>query len=99
MLRYIRENIERNKSLNSNEWEKIFPDNITKFYFMFVSGSFKGDMSEKLKKIAMVHKVDGTAMSIVTALLVADKIKGNNITAKSQKEFVSGINNTEYKIV
>lgn len=98
MLRYIRENIERNKDLNSNEWWKIFPESVSKFYFMFVSGSFKGDIAEKLEKIAIVHKVDGSAMPIVTALLVADRIKGRNKSVEAQKEFAAGIRNTEYKV-
>lgn len=95
MLRYIRENQLRDKKQNPNEWWKIFPDHIDKFYFMFVSGSFKGDMPEKLEKIAMVHKVDGTALPIVTALLVADKIKGGRL---SMQDFAKGICNTEYRI-
>lgn len=95
MLRYIRENQLRDKKQNQNEWWKNFPDSINKFYFMFVSGSFKGDVSEKLEKIAMVHKVNGTAMPIVTALLVADKIKSGEM---STQKFAEGICNTEYKI-
>lgn len=96
MLRYIRENIERNKDLNPTEWWKIFPDSVDKFYFMFVSGSFKGDISEKLKKIAMIYNVNGTAMPIATALLVADKIKGQNKNDEAQNEFIAGIKNSEY---
>lgn len=95
MLRYIRENLLRDKKQNQNEWWKIFPDNLDTFYFMFVSGSFKGGISEKLKKIAMVHKVDGTAMPIATALLVAEKIKSGEM---SMMEFADGIRNTEYEI-
>ena len=95
MLRYIRENIERKKELNSNEWWNIFPSEVDKFYFMFVSGSFKGDMQEKLEKIALVHDVKGSAMSILTALFVADKIQGKKMTLQ---DFEKGICNTEYKV-
>lgn len=95
MLRYIQENISRNKAQNPNEWWKIFPDNLTKFYFMFVSGSFKGDIAGKLEKVAAVHGVDGTAMPIVQALLAADKMKGGKMTFA---QFAAGIRNTEYEI-
>ncbi len=95
MLRYIRENIERKKELNQNEWWKIFPGSVDKFYFMFVSGVFKGDMAEKLGKIAMVHNINGTAISILTALLIADKIQGKKMTLQ---DFEHGICNKEYII-
>ena len=96
MLRYIRENIERKKELNSNEWWKIFPNKVDKFYFMFVSGSFKGDMSEKLEKISMVYNVKGTAMPILTALLIADSIQGKKMNLQ---DFENGICNTEYRVL
>ena len=95
MLRYIRENIERKKELNPNEWWKNFPENVNKFYFMFVSGMFKGDMAEKLGKIAMVHNTKGTAMSILTALLIADKIQEKKMTLQ---DFEHGICNNEFNI-
>lgn len=62
---------------------------------MFVSGSFKGSISKKLKKIAIVHNVDGTAMPITTALLVAERIKSGKM---SMIDFANGIHNTEYEI-
>lgn len=95
MLRYIRENHIRDKKQNPNEWWKIFPENLNKFYFMFVSGKFKGDIAGKLEKIAAVHNVSGTAMPIATALLVAEKIKGGRM---SMIDFADGIRNTEYEI-
>ncbi|WP_178842437.1 restriction endonuclease FokI C-terminal domain-containing protein [uncultured Treponema sp.] len=95
MLRYIRENIDRKKELNLNEWWNIFPSEVDRFYFMFVSGSFKGDMQEKLEKIALVHDVRGTAMSILTVLFVADKIQGKKM---SLQDFEKGICNTEYMV-
>ncbi len=95
MLRYIRENIERKKELNSNEWWNIFPENVNKYYFMFVSGMFKGDIAEKLGKIAIVHNINGTAMPILTALVIADKIQENKMTLQ---DFEHGICNNEYNI-
>lgn len=95
MLRYIRENAERNTTINPNEWWKEFPSNLNKFYFMFVSSFFKGNISEKLENIFTIGKIKGTAMPIATALIVADKIQGKKM---SLAEFESSICNTEYKI-
>lgn len=93
MMRYIRENRFRDKKQNQNEWWKIFPGNLDKFYFMFVSGSFRGDIAVKLEKIAAVYNVSGTAMPITAALLVADKIKGGEM---SMTDFANGMCNREY---
>ncbi|MBP5438955.1 MAG: hypothetical protein J6Y30_13345 [Treponema sp.] len=93
MKRYISNNQKRDDKINSTKWWVEFPDYLKKYYFMFVSGSFKGDIPEKLNKIYLETKVNGTAMPIVTALLVADKIKSKIMTLK---EFENGICNTEY---
>lgn len=93
MKRYISNNKKRDEKINSTKWWSEFPDSLKKFYFMFVSGSFKGEISDKLNKIFLETKVSGTAMSIVTALLVADKIKGNEMTLQ---DFEKHICNTEY---
>jgi hypothetical protein len=95
MLRYIRENQLRDAKQNSNEWWRIFPEQTNEFYFMFISGLFKGDMTEKISKISIVNGVKGTAMPIVTALLVADKMKGKEI---NDFNFKNGICNTEYQL-
>ena len=63
---------------------------------MFVSGSFKGDISRKLNKIFLETKISGTAMPIVTALLIADKIKNGEI---SLHDFEKKIYNTEFHII
>lgn len=94
MKRYISNNQKRDDKINSTKWWVEFPDYLKKYYFMFVSGSFKGDIPEKLNKIYLETKVNGTAMPIVTALLVADKIKSKIMTLK---EFENGICNTEYR--
>ncbi len=95
MKRYISNNQKRDEKINSTKWWNEFPDYLEEFYFMFVSGSFKGDIADKLNKIYLETKVSGTAMPIVSALFLADKIKSEEI---SLKNFERGICNTEYKI-
>ena len=94
MKRYISNNQKRDEKINPTKWWSEFPDYLKNHYFMFVSGSFKGDMAEKLHKIYLETKVSGTAMPIVTALLVADKIKSREM---SLQDFEKGICNTEYR--
>lgn len=93
MKRYISNNQKRDEKINPTKWWNEFPNYLENFYFMFVSGSFKGDIASKLNKIYLETKVYGTAMPIVTALLLADKIKGKEITLHN---FEEGICNTEY---
>ena len=95
MRRYIEDNQTRNSEINATEWWKEFPDYIKNYYFMFVSGSFKGDIAEKLNKIYLKTKVSGTALAIITALLVADEIKSNRIT---RLQFSEKILNNEYML-
>ncbi len=96
MKRYISNNQKRNKKINPTKWWEEFPDNLKNYYFMFVSGSFKGDISRKLNKIFLETKISGTAMPIVTALLIADKIKNGEI---SLHDFEKKIYNTEFHII
>lgn len=93
--RYISNNQKRDVNINSTQWWKEFPNYLRKYYFMFVSGTFKGEIADKLKKIYLETDVSGTTMPIVTALLVADKIKSNEM---SLQDFERGINNTEFSI-
>lgn len=94
MKRYIGNNQKRDEKINPTKWWCEFPDYLKNYYFMFVSGCFKGEISEKLNRIYLETKVNGTAMPIVTALLIADRIKSNEMTLR---DFENGICNTEYK--
>ncbi len=82
MKRYISNNQKRDEKINPTKWWEEFPDYLNKFYFMFVSGTFKGDLADKLNKIYLETKVSGVAMKIISALLIADKIKSNEMTLK-----------------
>lgn len=93
MKRYISNNQKRDEKINPTKWWNEFPNYLETFYFMFVSGSFKGGTSDKLNKIFLETKVSGTAMPIVTALLIADKIKNEEM---SLHDFEKGICNTEF---
>ena len=93
MKRYISNNQKRDDKINPTKWWVEFPDYLKNYYFMFVAGSFKGDIGEKLNKIYLETKVKGTATPIITALIIADKIKGREMTLQ---DFEKNICNTEY---
>ncbi len=49
MARYLEENAVRDVRLNPNRWWEIFGDDVKRFHFAFVSGSFKGALRIGLK--------------------------------------------------
>lgn len=75
MERYIRENQMRDLLSNPNEWWNGFPENINTFYFMFVSGHFKGNYESNIDRLCRVTETRGGAVDIQKLLLTADKCK------------------------
>ena len=78
MQRYIQENQRRDERENPNKWWEHFGDDIERFYFMFVSGHFKGKYQEQIDRIAQITKTNGAPVAIVDLLLTADRIKGQS---------------------
>lgn len=95
MKRYISNNQKRNEKINPTKWWTAFPDNISEYYFMFVAGTFKGNISDKLNKIYLETSVQGTAISVAAALLTADKIQSHII---SRTDFAKKMNNVLYRL-
>jgi len=78
MQRYILENQRRDEKENTNNWWLCFGDDIGRFYFMFVSGHFKGRYQEQIVRISQITKTRGVAVAICDLLMVADKVKGSS---------------------
>jgi hypothetical protein len=76
MQRYIQENQRRDKKENPNKWWDNFSDDIERFYFMFISGHFKGKYQEQIDRISNITGTKGAAVPIDKLLLLADSIKG-----------------------
>lgn len=96
MERYIRENNLKDEAVNPNRWWQNFPEKLQKYYFIFVSGSFKGKYEEQIKRISMTTGVNGRAIDIANLLIYADKIKSEEITLKDlEEEMFSSSGNTE----
>lgn len=96
MVRYLDENQKRDKALNSNEWWKVFGDNVTEFNFAFVSGEFTGGFKDRLKNIYQRSHVKGAAINSVNLLLLAEGIKSGRL---SYREAVEKFNNNDEVVV
>lgn len=82
MARYLEENQKRSKTLNPNEWWKVFDDNVTEFNFAFVSGAFTGGFKDRIQNIYQRSNVKGAAINSVNLLLLAEEIKSGRLNYK-----------------
>lgn len=80
MARYLEENHKRSKTLNSNEWWKIFDKNVTEFNFAFISGNFTGGFKDRLENIFQRSHIKGAAINSVNLLLLAEEIKSGRLS-------------------
>lgn len=94
MERYIRENANRDEKVNPNKWWENFPEEVKKYYFVFISGSFKGKFEEQLRRLSMTTGIVGSAINVVNLLLGAEKLKSGEITIKELERAM--FNNSEF---
>jgi len=80
MSRYIRENQNRDLAINPNHWWDNFPNTINSFNFAFISSIFRGNIGSTLQRIALDTGTNGAAINIVNLLLIAEKLKSNEIS-------------------
>lgn len=85
MTRYVEENSKRDKTRNPNEWWNNFDKNINEFYFTFISGEFKGNINEKLKRIFIATKRAGAAIAIMSLIKLANEIKAERMNLEDVK--------------
>ena len=84
MERYVRENRQRREDLNPNQWWKAFEGRQDRYYFLFVSGCFKGRYREQIQRIGESAGVKGAALPVKELLLLAEELKAGRI---DQQEF------------
>ncbi|MDK0934393.1 restriction endonuclease FokI C-terminal domain-containing protein [Clostridium perfringens] len=94
MERYIRENTNRDEEVNPNKWWENFSEEVEKYYFVFISGSFKGKFEEQLKRLSMTTGVTGSAVNVVNLLLGAEKLKSGEFTIEELEKAM--FNNSEF---
>jgi len=95
MERYVRENSNRDEEVNPNKWWENFSEEVKKYYFVFISGSFKGKFEEQLRRLSMTTGVNGSAVNVVNLIemLVASVVpyaesKNLNLIFDTNKEDV-----------
>ena len=94
MERYVRENSNRDEEVNSNKWWENFSEEVKKYYFVFISGSFKGKFEEQLRRLSMTTGVNGSAVNVVNLLLGAEKIRSGEMTIEELERAM--FNNSEF---
>lgn len=88
MERYIRENQTRNLEINPNAWWDNFPDGLDNFYFMFVSGHFRGSYLNQIDRIKRTTNIPGAAIDIKRLLITANKYKAGTVShSEIESEF------------
>ncbi len=89
MKRYIEENRKRDAILNATKWWEFFPSYLDNFLFLFISGSFKGNLKQQLQILS--RSTDGTLGSAISSymlLMFAEMIMNKTM---SHEEFKTKI--------
>ena len=86
MTRYVEDNNKRDKTRNSNEWWKNFGDDVDEFYFTFISGKFKGNIEEKLNRIALATNRSGAAIAIISLIKLVNELKAERISLSEVRQ-------------
>lgn len=94
MERYVRENSNRDEEINPNKWWENFSEEVKKYYFVFIAGSFKGKFEEQLRRLSMTTGVNGSAVNVVNLLLGAEKIRSGEMTIEELERAM--FNNSEF---
>lgn len=80
MERYIGDNAIRDTQRNPNKWWEHFSQDIRLFYFMFISGHFKGQYQDKINLLELNTGVCGAAIDIKKLLLTVNYYKAGIIS-------------------
>ena len=80
MIRYIDENKQRDKTLNSNEWWLNFDKQVNKFHFLFVTSYLKNKFKDNLEYISNRTSINGGTINVENLLYFAEKIKSGELS-------------------
>lgn len=97
MERYIRENQQRSLEISDNSWWAYFPADLSRYYFTFISGHFKGRYQEQLQRLCRSAGVYGAAIAIDELLLFADQVAGESAdTGDFERQFLQNLSLQEH---
>ena len=86
MVRYVRDNIDRDE-LHPTKWWEHFPSDLDVFKFLFVSGRFGGAFENQLQRISRsTQGTTGAAITSYNLLLLAEEIAKEEINLQNVSE-------------
>jgi len=102
---YIQDIIHQDVNRQSNEWWKVFPEEMNDFSFLFISSFFTGKYEDVMRTIEYNTNISGGAVTDVQLLLIGDKFASKEIEYNQVRNLFTNhdfINETkhilEYKI-
>lgn len=98
MVRYIDENIKRNKNDNPNEWWESFDKNITvdKYFYLWISSEFIGKFEEQLKSTAIRTNTNGASLNVYQLLMGGHLVQTEKLSVNNIPKYM---NNSEIKFI
>lgn len=98
MVRYIDENIKRNKNDNPNEWWESFDKNITvdKYFYLCISSEFIGKFEEQLKSTAIRTNTNGASLNVYQLLMGGHLVQTEKLSVNNIPKYM---NNSEIKFI
>lgn len=82
MVRYLVENQKRDSGINTTCWWKTFSDDVTTFYFLFITGCFTGQWEAQIESIIQRTNVCGSGITSEDLLLCGEQYKAKAITSQ-----------------
>lgn len=80
MLRYVEENQNRDPAAGDGRWWLHFPKDVSRFYFLFISGDFTAGVPRQLAEISRRRGVQGGALPVVDLLLLSEALLSGSMT-------------------
>lgn len=86
------QNNRREDGIPSNEWWKLFGDNITSFSYLFVTSFLRGRFEDNLSELSKITHVNGGAIGVDNLLYLAEDLKTGVL---SYEDFYAKMQNCE----
>lgn len=85
MGRYINQYRERN---DRSMWWKSIPEDLKNTHFVYVSSYFIGNYEDQIKDFEIRNNMTGGLVEIAKLILLADKVKGDEISIKQFNSYI-----------
>lgn len=94
MVRYVHDNLQRDKKTNSTEWWNEFGEAISPYdvSYLWVSSAFVGEFDAQLESTSRRTGAPGAAIGVDQLILGADKVLKKDISLSDFKDLIRGKN-------